>query len=85
MVLCFFALSANMTANLFEQTKEIGVLRAIGLTKGRIKLMYFYEALLLIMASCFNGIIIGVILGYTIVLQNSLYLGFPLEFFFPWI
>jgi ABC-type antimicrobial peptide transport system permease subunit len=33
MFLCFFALSANMSANLIEQTKEIGVLRAIGFKK----------------------------------------------------
>ena len=32
MFLCFFSLSASMSANLYEQTKEIGVLRSIGLT-----------------------------------------------------
>lgn len=30
MFLCFFSLSASMSANLYEQSKEIGVLRAIG-------------------------------------------------------
>lgn len=32
MFLCFFSLSSSMTANLYEQTKEIGVMRAIGFT-----------------------------------------------------
>jgi ABC-type lipoprotein release transport system permease subunit len=69
--LCFFSLSANMSANLYEQTKEIAVLRSIGLTKSRIRMLYFYEALLLVMASCMLGICIGVILGYTLTIQQT--------------
>jgi ABC-type antimicrobial peptide transport system permease subunit len=65
MFLCFFALSANMSANLYEQTKEIGVLRSIGFTKCRIKMLYFYEAMVLVMASCVTGIMIGMVVGYT--------------------
>jgi len=65
MFLCFFALSANMSANLFEQTKEIGVLRSIGYTKLRIKLLYFYEAMVLVLSSCMTGIMIGMLISYT--------------------
>jgi len=32
MFLCFFSLSASMSANLYQQTKEIGILRAVGLS-----------------------------------------------------
>ena len=47
MFLCFFSLCASMTANLYEQKKEVGVLRAIGFTKYRVRMLYFYEALIL--------------------------------------
>jgi ABC-type antimicrobial peptide transport system permease subunit len=53
MFLCLFALSANMSANMYEQTKEIGVLRAIGFRTTHIKMLYFYEALVLVVASSF--------------------------------
>ena len=46
MFLCFFALQSSMTANMYEQSKEIAVLRAIGFTGYRISTLYFYEALL---------------------------------------
>jgi ABC-type antimicrobial peptide transport system permease subunit len=59
MFLCFFALSANMSANLYEQTKEIGVLRSIGFTKTRIRMLYFYEAMVLVLASCLMGVMVG--------------------------
>lgn len=68
MFLCFFSLCASMSANLLDQTKEIGVLRAIGFTKSRLKILYFYEAFILVMASCILGVFIGVIVGYMLVL-----------------
>ena len=68
MFLCFFALQASMTANIYEQTKEIGVLRSIGFTSYRISTLYFYEALLLVLASSILGVLIGVLVGTTMVI-----------------
>ena len=85
MFLCFFSLSASMSANLYDQTKEIGVLRAIGITRIRITLLYFYEALILVFSASFLGIIIGVFVGWTMKLQMDLFLGTETEFFFPWV
>jgi ABC-type antimicrobial peptide transport system permease subunit len=83
MFLCFFALSANMQANISEQTKEIGVLRALGFTSKRISLLYFYEAFVLVIASCILGVTTGTIIGYTMTLQQSLLLSVQLDFYFP--
>lgn len=83
MFLCFFALSTNMSSNLLMQTKEIAVLRAIGFTKCRMKMLYFYEAFVLIFASCLMGIMIGVSLGLTIKLQQEVLTSATLTFVFP--
>ena len=66
MFLCFFSLSASMSANLYDQTKEIGILRSMGVTKIRITLLYFYEALILVFAASLLGIFIGVSVGWTV-------------------
>lgn len=58
-----------MTANMYEQTKEIGVLRSIGFTGYRISTLYFYEALILVFSSCVLGIMIGTLVGFTMVMQ----------------
>ena len=84
MFLCFFSLTASMSANLYEQSKEIGVLRSMGVTKGRIRILYFYEALILVIASCLLGIFIGTTVGFTMALQTSLFLKTEFKFFFPW-
>lgn len=41
----------------------------MGFTKFRIKVLYFYEAVILVMASSLLGIMIGSIVGYTMTLQ----------------
>jgi len=85
MFLCFFALTTNMTANLYEQSKEIGVLRSIGFTSRRIKLLYFYEAFVLVLVSCLMGMLIGVGIGYTMKLQQQILLNTELTFVFPYM
>jgi ABC-type antimicrobial peptide transport system permease subunit len=72
-----------MSANLLEQRKEIAVLRAIGMTKCRIRLLYFYEALILVFASSILGIMIGLVVGYTMALQMALLIQKQLPFEFP--
>lgn len=54
-----------MSANLFEQAKEIGVLRAIGFRKIRILMLYTYEAFILVVASSIMGMLVGVSVGWS--------------------
>ena len=68
MFLSFFALSASMSSNINSQKKEVGVLRAMGVTKYRIRLLYFYEALILVIASSLLGMFIGCAIGWTMLL-----------------
>ena len=67
MFLCFFSLCASMSSNIYDQRKEVAILRAMGLTRIRIKLLYFYESMLLVLASCTLGVFIGVLVGYTMI------------------
>ena len=84
MFLCFFSLQASMTANIYEQTKEIAILRSIGFTGYRISTLYFYEALLLVLASSMLGLLIGVLVGFTMVIQQDLFLVLDTKLYFPW-
>jgi hypothetical protein len=84
MFLCFFSLSSAMTANLYEQAKELAVLRSIGNTKWAIRRLYMYEAFILVFASCLLGVLIGTVVGFTMTLQQVLFTQIPLVFYFPW-
>lgn len=83
MFLCFFSLCASMSANLLDQTKEIGILRAIGITKTRIKVLYFYESFILVLASSMLGVMIGTVVGFTLVVQRAVFSDIPIQFHLP--
>ena len=44
--LCLFSLISSMSINIYEQTKEIGIYRSLGLTKYQIHKIYIYESLI---------------------------------------
>ena len=71
MFLCFFSLSASMSANLLDQQKEIAVMRSIGITNWMIRRLYFYEAFVLVMSACILGMFVGVTIGCTMMAQTE--------------
>ena len=68
MFLCFFSLSASMSANLYEQQKEIGIVRSIGITNWQIRRLYFYEAYIVVIAASILGMLTGVVIAFTMIL-----------------
>jgi len=57
-----------MSANLYEQSKEIGIMRAMGMPKKRIYLLYIYESFILVLSSSLLGIMIGTVVGFSMTL-----------------
>ncbi|HET9492868.1 MAG TPA: FtsX-like permease family protein [Chloroflexia bacterium] len=54
----------TLAINVLERTREIGVLRAIGATRGQIRRLVVAESLLLGMAGTALGLLVGLALGY---------------------
>lgn len=63
----------TLVMSVFERTREIGILAAIGMKSGSIMSMFFIESFLL----ATGGIIIGVVLGSIVVLLVGKY-GIPI-------
>jgi ABC-type lipoprotein release transport system permease subunit len=81
---CFFNLTASMTINIFDQKKEIAILRALGMPKEKILFIFVAEAIVLILTSSLIGTIIGSLISYTMNLQwqvfNNINIGFSIKF-----
>jgi ABC-type antimicrobial peptide transport system permease subunit len=56
MLVAFFSLNTSMYTNIMEQSKEIGIMRALGLTRFRVYRLYAYEAFFLIASSAILGV-----------------------------
>lgn len=73
-----------MSANLYDQAKEIGVILALGCPRGRVVFLYVYEAFILVIASSILGVLVGTIAAFTMVLQFTEFNNMPTIFYFPW-
>ncbi|KAA6390568.1 MAG: putative DUF214 family protein [Streblomastix strix] len=84
MLLCLFSLMASMNTNVLEQTKEIGIERALGLKRFQLVRVYVEEAFVLIISAAVMGMIVGLIVGYLLTSQMGMMQGLPVPFVFPW-
>jgi len=85
MFLCLFSLTSSMYANIYEQTKEIGVLRAIGSGRFMLVRVYVYESFALVVSASLMGVCIGFLIGYTMTIQRVLLTQLPMPFYVPWV
>ncbi|CBZ37660.1 hypothetical protein, conserved [Leishmania donovani] len=85
LVICFFSLMSSMTTNVLDSSKEIGVLLCLGMSHFQVYRVYVWEAFVLVVSSGVMGLIVGLVVAYTMQLQNILFTQLPLPFPFPYI
>ena len=78
---CFFNLTASMTINIFEQKKEIAIMRSLGMKKSDLIFIYICEAIVLILSSSIIGTIIGSLISYTMSLQWQMFTNVNVSFY----
>ncbi|KAH7824137.1 putative DUF214 family protein [Monocercomonoides exilis] len=84
MILCFFSLMSSMHTNVMEQGKEIGIMRALGLTRFQLVRVFVEEAFILVITATVMGMISGMVVGYLIISQMGSLQGLPTPLYFPW-
>jgi putative ABC transport system permease protein len=62
-IIAGFGIANTLALSVFERTRELGLLRAIGETKGQVRRMITFEAVLVAVFGAVLGIVIGVIFG----------------------
>ncbi|KAA6380953.1 MAG: putative DUF214 family protein, partial [Streblomastix strix] len=85
MLLCLFSLMASMHTNVLEQTKEIGIERALGLKRFQLVRVYIEEAFILVISATVMGMIVGIVIGYLLTSQMGMMQGLSVPFVFPWV
>lgn len=84
MTISFFALVSSTYVTVLEQLREIGILRAVGISRWRLLRCYMYEALLVVLSSVLLGLVIGIAMGWTMSAQRVLFSQLPIPFSVPW-
>ncbi|KAH7830035.1 putative efflux ABC transporter, permease domain protein [Monocercomonoides exilis] len=80
---CFFSLMASMHANIIDQERSYGILRAIGITSCQLVRVSIAEAFVLVITSSFIGVVCGFALGYLFSSQMVILMGVPVPLYLP--
>ncbi|RKT56786.1 ABC transporter permease [Saccharothrix australiensis] len=65
-VIALFGIANTLTLSVLERTRESALLRALGLTRGQLRLMLVVESILMAMMGAAIGLVLGVGFGWVI-------------------
>jgi putative ABC transport system permease protein len=77
-----FGVVNTLSMSVFERTREIGILRAVGMTRLQVGRLVIDEGMVIGLIGCTVGVAVGSLLGYLFVLGTGAG-GFEVEFFYP--
>ena len=77
-----FGVVNTLSMSVFERTREIGILRAVGSTRLQVGRLIIDEGVVISLIGCLVGVIVGSLLGYLFV-RGSGAGGFEVNFFYP--
>ncbi len=81
-----FGVANTLTMNVLEQTRELGLLRIIAMTRNQVRKTIFAQALMIGLLALIPGIAAGVGIAYLINLATLPVIGHPVELeFHPWL
>ena len=85
-VVASFGIVNTLTMNVLEQTRELGVLRIVAMTKGQVRRTVLTQALIMGTVGFTPGVLAGVVFAWVINLGMPAVLGHQVEFgFHPWL
>lgn len=85
-VVASFGVVNTLTMNVLEQTRELGVLRIVAMTKRQVRHMILIQAVIMGVVGFTPGVLAGVAFAWVINLAMPAALGHPVEFVLhPWL
>jgi putative ABC transport system permease protein len=83
MVVGFLGIANTLTMNVMERTQEIGMLRAVGMTRGQVVRMIMAEAALMGMIGGILGVVFGIVLSRILMQAMTAMSGYSLTYILP--
>jgi putative ABC transport system permease protein len=67
-VIALLGIGNTLALSIFERTRELGVMRAVGMTRGQLRGMIRWESVIIALQGTVLGLLIGVFFGWALVL-----------------
>jgi putative ABC transport system permease protein len=65
-IIAVFGIANTLALSIFERTREIGLLRAVGMSRGQIRRMIRWEAMIVAIIGAVLGIVVGLFFGIVV-------------------
>ena len=83
-IISIFGLLASSYSTIIERTKEIGIVRTLGLKGREINKLFIIEALIIMFSSGTVGVLVGYATGWLLTSNMGLLTDVPASSTFPW-
>ena len=67
-IIAVFGIANTLSLSVYERTRELGLLRAVGATRGQVRSMIRWESVITALLGAVQGIVVGCALGWAVVL-----------------
>lgn len=67
MIIAAFGITNTLRLSVIERTREIGLLRAVGMSRSQLRSTIRWEAVITALLGAFQGVVIGLGLGYSVI------------------
>jgi putative ABC transport system permease protein len=67
LIIAFIGIANTLALSIFERTREIGMLRAIGMSRRQVRRMVRWEAVIVALLGAVLGLVVGVFFGWAMV------------------
>lgn len=67
LLIALIGIANTLSLAIHERTRELGLLRAVGMTRGQLRSSIRYESLIVALLGAVEGLVVGVLLGWAIV------------------
>jgi len=79
LLISLFILAGNMTTFIRKEYRQIGILKALGYTTTKVKIVYFLQILILVLLFTLLGILTGTILSKALITSMALNAGLSID------
>ncbi len=68
-IIAVFGIANTLSLSVYERTRELGLLRAVGATRSQVRSMVRWEAVITALLGAVQGMIVGILLGWAVIVS----------------
>ena len=69
MIIAIFGITNTLSLSVYERTRELGLLRAVGAFRSQVRSSVRWESVITALLGTAQGLVIGILIGYAVIIS----------------